>query len=160
MPTAAELTPHLAAAMPKLAALVPWLLIWGATVVVLSLAGSILMVRGAARIKPRTMGAARPPAGAGVFGEAERRMARGRRLALIALAGVVGVWALTWLAGGPDPLLTELIFGVLVAGWLGPLYVAMRIFEGGMARAAARVRAQAGDPPSPSPPEGRGEGTS
>ena len=61
MPTAAELTPHLAAAMPKLAALVPWLLIWGAIVVVLSLAGSVLMVRGAARIKPRTMVPPAPP---------------------------------------------------------------------------------------------------
>lgn len=145
MPTAAELTPHLAAAMPRVAALVPWLLIWGATVIVLSLAASVLIVRSAAS----------PLSGdGGVFADTARRLRRGRRVVLMVMGSVIALWGLTWLAGGPDPVWTELIFGVLVAGWLGPLYVAMRIFDGAMTRAVGRARARKGARPSPSLPGG------
>ncbi len=143
MPAAAELTPHLAAAMPRLAALVPWLLSWGATVIVLALAASVFIVRGASS---RSSGD-----GGTMFSDAERRLRRARRLLLIALASLVALWGVMWLAGGPDPLLTELIFAVLVAGLLGPTYVAMRIFERAMTRAAARMRERPGAPPSASP---------
>ena len=145
MPAAAELTPHLAAAMPRVAALVPWLLIWGVTMIVLSLVASVLIVRSAAS----------PSAGdGGVFADAARRLRRGRRVVLIVMGSVMALWSLSWLAGGPDPVWTELVFGVLVAGWLGPLYVAMRIFHWAMVRAVARARARVGKRPSPSLPEG------
>ena len=146
MPPAAELTPHLAAAVPWLAALVPCLLAWGVTVIVLALAASVLIARGASRITEDTT----------IFGDAERRLRRARRLLLVSLASVVALWGLTWLAGGPDPMLTELIFAVLVAGMLGPTYVATRIFERAMTRAAERTGAQRGHRPHPSPPEERG----
>ena len=143
MPTGTELTPHLAAAMPRVAALVPWLLIWGVTVIVLSLAASVVIVRSAASPLSRD---------GGVFADTARRLRRGRRVMLIAVGSVVGLWSLSWLAGGPDPAWTELLFGMLVAGWLGPLYVAMRIFDRAMTRAVGRARA--GTRPSPSPPTG------
>jgi hypothetical protein len=143
MPGAAELTPHLAAAMPRVAALVPWLLIWGVTMIVLSLAASVLIARSAAS----------PRAGdGGAFADAARRLRRGRRVVLIVMGSVIALWGLSWLAGGPDPMWTELIFGALVAGWLGPLYVAMRIFHRAMTRAVARARM--GKRPSPSLPDG------
>jgi hypothetical protein len=148
MPPAAELTPHLAAAVPWLAALVPWLLAWGVTVIVLALAASVLIARGASRITEDTT----------IFGDAERRLRRARRLLLVSLASVVALWGLTWLAGGPDPMLTELIFAVLVAGMLGPTYVATRIFEGAMTRAVERTGAQRGHRPHPSPRRREGEG--
>jgi hypothetical protein len=71
---------------------------------------------------------------------------------------VVALWGLTWLAGGPDPMLTELVFAVLVAGMLGPTYVATRIFEGAMTRAVERTGAQRGHRPHPSPRRREGEG--
>ena len=143
MPAAAELTPHLAVAMPRVAALVPWLLIWGATMIVLSLAASVLIVRSAAS----------PWAGdGGVFADAARRLRRGRRVVLMAMGSVIALWSLSWLAGGRDPVWTELVFGALVAGWLGPLYVAMRIFHRAMMRAVARARV--GKHPSPSLTDG------
>ena len=139
---AAELTPHLAAAMPRVAALVPWLLIWGVTMIVLSLVASVLIVRSAAS----------PSAGDGGFADAARRLRRGRRVVLIVMGSVIALWGLSWLAGGPDPVWTELIFGALVAGWLGPLYVVMRIFHRAMTRAGARARV--GKRPPPSLPDG------
>ena len=145
MPTVAELTPHLAAAMPRLAALVPWLLVWGVTVIVLALTASVLVARGAARI---TTEAARadPSAGRGsIFGAAERRLRRARRLLLVALGCLLVLWSGLWLAGRADPLLTELTFGVLVAGILGPIAIAMRILEGAMTRAAARTLSPGGE---------------
>ena len=148
MPPAAELTPHLAAAVPWLAALVPWLLAWGVTVIVLALAASVLIARGASRITEDTT----------IFGDAERRLRRARRLLLVSLASVVALWGLTWLAGGPDPMLTELVFAVLVAGMLGPTYVATRIFEGAMTRAVGRMRAPPEHRPHPFPRRGAGEG--
>ena len=145
MPAAAELTPHLAAAMPRVAALVPWLLIWGVTMIVLSLAASVLIARSAAS----------PRAGdGGVFADAARRLRRGRRVLLIVMGVVIALWCLSWLAGGPDPMWTELVFGALMAGGLGPLYVAMRIFHRAMTRAVARARARVGKQPSPSLPDG------
>jgi hypothetical protein len=145
MPTVAELTPHLAAAMPRLAALVPWLLVWGVTVIVLALTASVLVARGAARI---TTGGARadPLAGrASIFGAAERRLRRARRLLLVVLGCLLALWSVLWLAGLADPLLTELTFGVLVAGILGPIAIAMRILEGAMTRAAARTLSPEGE---------------
>ena len=145
MPTVAELTPHLATAMPRLAALVPWLLVWGVTVIVLALTASVLVARGAARI---TAEAARadPSAGrASIFDAAERRLRRARRLLLVALGCLLALWSVLWLAGRADPLVTELIFGVLVAGILGPIAIAMRILEGAMTRAAARTLSPGGE---------------
>lgn len=149
MPTAVELTPHLAAALPRLARLVPWLLIWGVAVIVLALAASIFIARGVARVTADTARAYAVPGGGTIFDGAERRMRRGRRFLLVALASVVALWGLTWFAGGPDPMLTELVFAVLVAGLLGPTYIALRILEGAMTRAAARLRGRRGAPPSP-----------
>ena len=148
MPPAAELTPHLAAAVPRLAALVPWLLAWGVTVIVLALAASVLIARGASRITEDTT----------IFGDAERRLRRARRLLLVSLASVVALWGLAWLAGGPDPMLTELVFAVLVAGMLGPTYIATRIFEGAMTRAVERTEARRGHRPHPSLRRREGEG--
>lgn len=148
MPPAAELTPHLAAAAPRLAALVPWLLAWGVTVIVLALAASVLIARRASRITEHTT----------IFGDAERRLRRARRLLLVSLASVVALWGLTWLAGGPDPMLTELIFAVLMAGMLGPTYIATRIFERAMTRAVERT-GRSGNTALTRPPGGeRGEG--
>jgi len=155
MPSAADLTPHLAAAMPRAAALVPWLLIWGVTVIVLALAASVFIVRNAAWISADRVRASRSPEGAAFLRDTERRLRRGRRRHVLgALAGAVALWALTWLAGGSNPLVAELL-AVLVAAWLGPVYVALRIFEGAMARAAERVQ---GRPVAPSSPSPRGGG--
>ena len=145
MPTVAELTPHLAAAMPRLAALVPWLLVWGVTVIVLALTASGIVARGAARIAAE---AARADVSAGrgsIFDAAERRLRRGRRLLLVALGCVLALWGVLWLTGRADPLLNELIFGVLVAGILGPIAMAMRILESAMTRASARTLSPGGE---------------
>ena len=48
---------------------------------------------------------------------------------------MLALWGVLWLTGRADPLLNELIFGVLVAGILGPIAIAMRILEGAMTRA-------------------------
>lgn len=150
MPAAAELTPHLAATLPRLAGLVPWLLIWGVAVVALALMASVLIVRNAARLGSVGEGVAGSP-DAGLLRDSERRLRRGRRLVLAVIAGAVMLWGLAWLAGGPNPMVTELLFAVVVAGCLGPIYVALRIFEGAMARAAERVCLRREEPSSPSP---------
>ena len=149
MPTAAELTPHLVAAMPRLAALVPWLLVWGVTVIVLALAASVFIARGAGRMTEKTARADSSGGGSTIFGDAARRLRRARRLLLVALGCVLTLWGMLGFAGRADPLLTELIFGVLVTGILGPTAIAMRILEGAMTRAVARGQVRRGEPPSP-----------
>ena len=149
MLTAAELTPHLVAAMPRLAALVPWLLAWGVTVIVLALAASVFIARGAARMTEKAARADSSEGGSTIFGDAARRLRRARRLLLVALGCVLALWGMLSLAGRADALLTELIFGVLVAGILGPTAIAMRILEGAMTRAVARGQVRRGEPPSP-----------
>jgi len=121
------LTPTLAATVPGVARMVPWLLLLGIVEIVGTLVAGILLIRAARRSEPRATSQLRDIA---------RRMAKARIALTVVAALILALWMVGSAALGLSAARNELLLILTLGGVVLPAYVTITILSKTMSRAA------------------------
>jgi uncharacterized membrane protein len=121
------LTPTLAATVPGVARMVPWLLLLGIVEIVGTLVAGMLLIRAARRSEPRATSQLRDIA---------RRMAKARIALTVVAALILALWMVGSAALGLSAARNELLLILTLGAVVLPAYVTITILLKTMSRAA------------------------